>query len=50
MIQTGSVGHVEFFGMRRDLDHTGSTPSPVLGLDPDKLWEVGESVSRAIKP
>lgn len=33
------------------LDHTGSAPwTPVSDLDPDKLWEVGERVSRAINP
>jgi hypothetical protein len=31
------------------LDYTGSAPwTPVAGVDPDKLWEVGERVSRAI--
>jgi hypothetical protein len=45
---TSHPGFAELASML-GLDHTGSAPwSPVSGLDPDKLWEVGEKVSRAI--
>ncbi|WP_234708172.1 hypothetical protein [Mycolicibacter arupensis] len=45
---TGHPGFAELASML-GLDHTGSAPwSPVSGLDPDELWEVGERVSRAI--
>lgn len=45
---TGHPGFAELAAML-GLDHTGSAPwTPVLGLDPDELWEVGERVSRAI--
>lgn len=45
---SGHPGFAELASML-GLDHTGSAPwVPVTGLDPDKLWEVGERVSRAI--
>jgi len=45
---TGHPGFAELASML-GLDCTGSAPwSPVSGLDPDKLWKVGERVSRAI--
>lgn len=47
----GVSGHPGFAELAEmlGLDHTGSAPwTPVSGLDPDKLWEVGERVSLAI--
>lgn len=47
---TGHPGFAELASMLGQ-DHTGSAPwSPVSGLDPEKLWEVGEQTSQAINP
>ncbi|EME17460.1 hypothetical protein [Rhodococcus triatomae] len=47
----GATGHSGFAEIASLLgqDHGGPARAlPVFGLDPEKLWEVGDSVSRAV--